>query len=89
MKNKYLIRYVVIRYTPKHHIPEIMSEYATARKQAHDIMQALVSNDFSNYAMYGLRRIKIRMPSTTCVAAIDLTQYPLYAWAWNDKKAGD
>ena len=86
MKSKYLIRYVVVRYTPKHHIPEIMDKHATPRKQARDIMQALASKDFANYAMYGLRRIKIRVPSNTCVAAIDLTQYPLDAWAWNDIK---
>lgn len=82
MKSKYLIRYVVVRYTPKHHISEIMDKHATPRKQARAIMQVLAARDFANYAMYGLRRIRIRVSAETRISAIDLTQYNLNAWQW-------
>ncbi len=92
MKSKYIIRYVVVRFTPNHHIPVIMNEYAYKRADARWIMNALASVDFSNYAMYAIRRVKINVPKFFNSSDVLLTDPDkpnafytwLYDWTWAD-----
>lgn len=88
MKNRYLIRYIVVKYTSKSNM-QVMDCYAWPHARAVAEMQALASKDFANCAMYGIRRIKIRVPYNHKPYGINLAWYGPTAWKLDDLKAGE
>ena len=58
---KWVTRYLVTKYNPETNCTDIIGAYCYTRQRAQLALHFKSAADFSNYALYGLQKIKIRV----------------------------
>jgi len=79
-----LIRYAIVKHDVTSNVPQIVDDYVYERKEAEDILRQYASNDFANYALYGLRKLNIKIRCTAsrpCYAPLIRLDRHEYKWA--------